>query len=249
MRYTRDSHFQEEQYSIAASSSVASDYQQRQTKATENEVYPDDGLDLSDSGFSSSARRNPLLWGDDILFLDPPRESDNAHQHDEQEDSKMALLHINGQESDCNNKIEFTSHVVTMSDLNDMGLDPEKYNMTLPEYHYLPKDEVIDADDLETGNPLGNICSSLNLSDIEQSCTLEEVQQPDSPSPEMDEPRSVHTGRPGLRRTRNASRRFSVITDDAASSFGSGEGRRRHRNSSEHSMLSNGKFFLLIKNY
>lgn len=223
------------------------DYSVGNCSVQPNGVYPDDGLDPS----YGETDKKDLVWGDDILFLDqrpPPirQRSGVVSAHisrrtveEEEEETKMALIHGEATETVATtSKIELSGHMVTMCDLSEMGSlmsEPDKYmsSMTLPGYGFLPKDEVVEVEELDVSHDLDNICNSLQLGSMGQN-----LDQNISPSPETDPP--PHSGRPGLRRTRNASRRLSTV-DDAASSYGEGNGRRR--NSSEHSVMSNGMLY------
>lgn len=202
-----------------------------------NEVYPDDGLDPSSDDYG---KKNPLVWGEDILFLD--QHHNVRHRGEHHSDHRETV----GDESDrmtqqadmstTAGKFEMT--VTSMCELNEMSVmsEPDKYNITLPGYGAFLPTKVEDLD---------GICNSLQLGGLgmeaaDEGCTLEEVQQPGTPTEEPSPPPPV--GRPGLRRTRNASRRLSVMVDDASYCSQSESVSGRRRNSSEHSIVSTGMF-------
>lgn len=223
-------------------------------QVTTTEVYPDNPNDHVIQHKSSNKHKSPLVWGEDILFLD-------QRQHDSRTEGEAGTSHYSrtvrsvDQESktvlqrqlqqcddgqDGNNKLELTvTNMVSLAELSDMSvMEPDKY-ISLSGFNFFPKDE-------ETED-LNDICSSLQLGGMVEThpCTVDEIQQSSvsvTPAPEDPPP----SGRMGLRRTRNASRRMSVLNGDD-NSFCSqtesvNENNNRKRNMSEHSIVSAGSY-------
>lgn len=212
---------------------------------TTTEVYPD----IPSENTRDKKDKNPLVWGDDILFLDQ-RNSINAHQIEDpsgepscrtssiEEENKLTLQHqLQGMDNENNSKIELTvTNMVSLSELSEIGVMESDKFISLPGFSFFPRDE--EAEDLN------DICTSLQLGSMveAQPCTIEEMQQQSTgPTPEEPPP----SGR--MRRTRNASRRLSTISaqmsDDAVfTGHTEGLSSARKRNMSEHSIMSTGSY-------
>lgn len=222
-------------------------------QVTTTEVYPDTPNNPTLMvNKSNHKNKSPLVWGEDITFLD-------HHQHDNRageatgssryirhttegvdQDNKSILQRQLQHCDETNNKLELTTNMVSLSELSDMSvMESDKY-ISLSGFNFFPKDE-------ETED-LNDICSSLQLVDqgmVEtHPCTVDEIQHSSvaaTPAPEDPPP----SGRVGLRRTRNASRRMSVVNGDDNSFCSQSETiseNPRKRNMSEHSMMSGGSY-------
>lgn len=217
------------------------------------EVYPDNPSDHLAGIKSSQKHKSPLVWGEDILFLD-------QRQHENRMEEKAGTSRFSGTSEaadqecktvlqrqlqqcddgqDPNNKLELTvTNMVSLSELSDMSvMEPDKY-ISLSGFNFFPKDE-------ETED-LNDICSSLQLGGMVEThpCTVEEIHHSGvtvTPLPEDHAP----SGRMSLRRTRNASRRLSAHNGDDntfCSQSDNASINNRKRNMSEHSILSTGSY-------
>ena len=171
-------------------------------KEATTEVYPDHPNSNVSVASKTSDHKNksPLVWGEDITFLDR-RQRENGSDETE---AGTQYISLNG-------------------------------------FSFFPKDE-------ETED-LNDICSSLEL--VDQSlvethpCTVEEIYQSTVETHLAQENPPV-TGRVGLRRTRNASQRVSLVLSEDDNSFCSQSenvnksSRKRHMSS--QSVMSGGSY-------
>ena len=221
-------------------------------QVTTTEVYPDNPNEHVVQ--SNSKQKNSLVWGEDILFLDQrhhdSRGDDNAgrSRYSRATDDHESKTILQRQLQQCDDghddssKLELTvTNMVSLGELScdghvDMSaMEPDKY-ISLSGFNFYPKDE-------ETED-LNDICSSLQLGGMVEThpCTVDEIQHSGTSAPEDPPP----SGRMGLRRTRTASRRMSVLNGDD-NSFCSqtesvNENNNRKRNMSEHSIVSAGSY-------
>lgn len=227
---------------------MGSEHHQQMT----NEVYPDNpsvNTSFHHDKSVNQKQKNPLVWGDDILFLDQEHHDHDTVANDQiagtscfsrssevrDEDTKANLRHERQQQS---NKVILTETdiAVSLSDITGLNsMEQEKF-IGLAGFSFFPttKDEATED--------MNDICSSLQIDTIHEShpCSVEELNSVRiSPVPEEPTP----TGRSGLRRARNPSRRISVVNgDDYCGQSESNDNTIRKRNMSEHSVMSAGSY-------
>ena len=211
------------------------------------EVYPDNpNSHILLENKSNHKIKSSLVWGEDITFLDHRQHANGGGEMSgsprysisevADQDNKSILQRQLQQCDDGTNKLELTTNMVSLSELSDMNvMESDKY-ISLSGFNFFPKDEGTED--------LNDICSSLELVDhglVEtHPCTVDEIHHSNVVATSA-ENQSPPVGRMNLRRTRNASRRMSVLNGDDNSFCSQSEGlsgNNRKRNMSEHSMMS-----------